>query len=41
MVERTACDDVVWQNWLSLIVANNGKKVVFPHNNVDIHSLYE
>lgn len=40
MRERTACDDVVWQNWLSLITANKGKKVVFPHNNVDVYALY-
>ena len=39
MTERTACDDVVWQNWLRLIVANNDKKVVSPHNKKQESSL--
>ena len=29
MNDRVACDDIVWQNWLKLITANNHKKFCF------------
>jgi hypothetical protein len=33
MNDRVACDDIVWQNWLKLITANNHKKVLLQDNN--------
>ena len=40
MRERTACDDVVWQNWLSLITANNGKKKLCSHTIMQMFMRY-
>lgn len=39
MGKRTACDDIVWQTWLKIIVANKEKKVVIQDNNKSKSSL--